>query len=161
MGRGIFLKTNMTKKLMLLLLVICICIGSFPARVKAAEECNIVHYEDDGSYTVESITYLSSRASGLKSGSKRKRYYDDNDVLQWTVTVTGTFSCDGSSATCTASGCSVSISNSEWYTISKTASKSGNSATGMVTMGRKILGVTTKQVASSVTLTCDDNGNVS
>lgn len=155
------MKTNVIKSLTLFLIVICVCISSFPACVQATEECSIVRYEDDGSYTVESIAYLNSRTSGTKSGSKNKRYYDDNGTLQWTVTVTGTFCCNGSSATCTASSCSVSISNSEWYTISKNASKSGNSATGTVTMGRKILGVTTKQVSSSVTLTCDANGNLS
>lgn len=155
------MKMNVIKTFTLWVLLACTCISFFPVCAQAVERPIIVRYADDGSYMVESITYLDSRASGTISGNKNTKYYDENGALQWTVTVTGTFSYNGSSATCTASSCSVSISNSEWYTISKSASKSGSSATGSATMGKKVLGTTISKVSSSVTLTCDANGNLS
>lgn len=120
----------------------------------------VVNFED-GSYLVETIETIDSRASGTKSGSKIHSYYAADGSLEWKATLSGTFTYTGNSATCTSSSCSVSISNSEWYTISKSASKSGSSANASVTMGKKLLGVTVAQVPITITLTCDANGNLS
>ena len=58
-------------------------------------------------------------------------------------------------------GVNVTIYDSSWYTVSKSASKSGNTATGSVIMGDTANGVTVKRVPVSLTLTCDANGNLS
>ena len=68
---------------------------------------------------------------------------------------------DGSYASCTAANCTVSTFDSTWYVISKSASRSGNTAAASVTMGKSQLGVTTKTASCSLSLSCDANGNLS
>ena len=68
---------------------------------------------------------------------------------------------NGSKATCTSSSIDVTIYDSEWYVIVKSAGKSENIARGSVTIGKKLLGVTVSQHPVSLTLTCDANGNLS
>ena len=57
--------------------------------------------------------------------------------------------------------CSVSISDSSWYVVSRTASRSGNTATANLTMGRRALGVTVSTSNYTITLSCDKSGNLS
>lgn len=122
--------------------------------------CNVVYFED-GSYMVRELFVVQTRASGTKTGSKVATYYTSDGTAEWKVTLTGTFSYTGTSAACTASNASVTIYNSNWYTISRNANKSGNAAISSVTMGYKTLGITTNRETSNLTLTCDKNGNLS
>lgn len=124
-------------------------------------EEHVVERFEDGSYMTEWITVSQTRASGTKTGTKDKVYYNENGEAEWKVAISGTFSYTGSSATCTSASSSVTIYNSDWYTISKSASKSGNTATANVTMGEKLLGVKVDEVSTSVSLKCDANGNLS
>lgn len=125
-----------------------------------AEETERIEF-DDGSYFTIVIEDIESRVSGTKSGSKTYTYNSSSGTALWKAVVRGTFTYNGSSATCTASSCDVTIYDSEWYVISKSASKSGNSATASVTMGHKILGITANKRTASLKLTCDANGNLS
>ena len=149
------------KKCISWLLLFVLMISLFPISAFAAGEEEEVVYFEDGSYMTISVQEFGSRASGSKSGTKVANYYGDDGSLAWRATLNGSFTYTGSSATCTSSSISVSISNSAWYTISKSASKSGASATGSVTMGKKLLGVTVSQISRNLTLTCDKNGNLS
>ena len=115
----------------------------------------------DGSYVTESVYRMQARASGTVTGSRTKNYYDASGVLCWKVVLYGTFSYNGSSATCTASSCDASVYSQGWYVISKSASKSGNVASANATMGNRIDGGTVNQVSASLTLRCDINGNLS
>ena len=109
---------------------------------------------------VQELFVVQTRASGTKTGSKSDTYYANDGSAVWKVTLTGTFSYTGTSATCTSSNASVTIYNSNWYTISRSANKSGNVATSSVTMGYKTLAITTSRETSNLTLTCDKNGKV-
>lgn len=120
-----------------------------------------VYYFDDGSYITVEIATIATRASGSVTGDKIYTYYAEDDSVSWKAILTGSFTYNGKSATCTASSCSVTINNSAWYTISKSASKSGDTAKASVTMGKKLLGVTVAEVPVTITLTCDANGNLS
>jgi len=119
--------------------------------------------EEDGSEILiqvyEEPTLL--RAGGSKSGQKSYTAKNSSGQVQWKFTVKGSFTYTGSSATCTSSSYTSSISNSEWSLKSASASKSGNKATATGTYIRKLLGITvdTKTVAPS--LSCDKNGNLS
>lgn len=121
---------------------------------------NIIYYED-GSYIVETIEVSKSRASGTVTGSKTKTYYNDKGIAEWKAVLNGSFSYTGSSATCTSSSVNVTVYDSSWYTISKSATKSGNTASASVTMGCKLLGITTNRITVTPTLSCDANGNLS
>lgn len=146
------------------LLAVVFFFSLFPLKcdaVEVTEPKNVVTYYADGSYSIEEISAVETRASGTKTGTKTNSHYSSAGVLEWKAVLTGTFSYTGSSATCTSSSCDVTVYNSAWYTISKSAGKSGSSATAAVTMGKKLLGVTVDQRSVNLKLTCDANGNLS
>lgn len=130
------------------------------AAEEASESVSYVYYED-GSYLKVTITEAMSRASGTKTGSKKYEHLDSSGNLCWTATLRGTFTYTGTSATCTASSCDVSISNSSYNVVSKTVGKSGGSATATLTMGKKFLGITISEDTYNLKLTCDKDGNLS
>lgn len=149
------------KRLFCCVLSLLLIIGMLPYHANAAGNNIETIYFQDGSYLVTEIITNGSRASGNVTGSKPSAYYDSEGVIQWRVTLTGSFTYNGSSATCTSSSANVTIYDSTWYTISKTTGKSGNTATASVTMGKKAVGVTVAKVPISMTLECDADGNLS
>ena len=143
----------------LLMILAMLPIGAFATEEKQ-EATNIIYLENGDYITIELVS-IDSRATNTKTGSKIYRYKNSDGEEEWSATLTGTFSYTGSSATCTASSVSVSIINDKWYTISKSASKSGAKATGTVTMGRKWLGIKVDEETINMTLTCSASGTLS
>ena len=92
------------------------------------------------------------------SKEKYTTHYNSNNEIQWEVCVKGTFTYTGSSATCTKSTVSYKIYNDHWKVTSAVASKSGRTATGEFTLKRYFLGVPTKTVNETLTLTCSNTG---
>ncbi len=152
------------KRLLICLIVLTLTISALPFAI-GAEKYNsevLVTQLEDGSYITEEVVLLTNfRAGSTTSGTKTRNFYDSHGNLCWKAVLYGTFSYNGSSATCTSSSCDVSIYSSDWYIISQNASKSGNSATASVTMGELAAGVTVKQVPISLVLNCDGKGNIS
>ena len=111
----------------------------------------------DGYYLIAETFQSGARASKSVSGSKPYTCYDSAGTALWKVTLYGTFTYTGSSATCTASSISTTIYNSSWSTGSKSASKSGNKATGSATMKKS----TVKSVPVSLSLSCSASGSLS
>ena len=107
------------------------------------------------------LEVIENRAAGTKTGSKTYRYKGSDGVEKWSAVLSGIFTYTGTSATCTSAGCSVSISDTAWYLISKTSNRSGSSAIGEVIMGRKFLGITIDEETLGMRITCDVNGNLS
>lgn len=149
------------KRYICILIVLAMMVFMLPAHASAAQEETDIVYFEDGSYLVTTISEMQTRATASKNGSKTKTYYESDGSAAWKATLTGTFTYDGSSSTCTSSNCSVTVYNSAWYTISKTASRSGSTANAAVTMGRKLLGVAVTNKSINISLTCDGNGNLS
>lgn len=152
----------MIKRFICILLIV-ICLLSLPLHSFATNtiETPSVIYLDDGSYITITISEIETRASGTKTGQKTYTCTANSGTVCWDATLTGTFTYTGSSATCTYSDCSVTIYENNWYTVSKSAAKSGNTATASVTMGRKVLGITIAKDTYNMTLSCDANGNLS
>lgn len=136
-------------------------IAFFPLGVNAVEQNVEIISFGDGSYLKIELKTYGSRSSGTVTGSRNSTYYGTDGSVEWIATLTGKFSYTGSTATCTSSTMNVSILESNWYTISKTANRSGNTATGSVTMGLKNAGLTVKKVPVSLSISCDVNGNLS
>ena len=111
----------------------------------------------DGDYLIAETFQSGARASKSVSGSKPYTCYDSAGTALWKVTLYGTFTYTGSSATCTASSISTTIYDSSWSTGSKSASKSGNKATGSATMKKS----TVKSVPVSLSLSCSASGSLS
>lgn len=130
----------------------------------AADSNSYVEYYSDGSYgvfTVETDNFAIARAAGTKSGTAKYENFSANGNLAWKVTLKATFSYNGSTSTCTSvDNVAVNIYDSDWSMLSKSSSKSGNTATANVTMGRAQL-VGTAKVPITLTLSCDKNGNLS
>ena len=147
------------RRFMCVVLLAVLIIGILPVSAVADEVETI--YLSDGSYIVVRLYEHGTRASGTVSGGKEYTHYDSSGASNWKVVLSGTFNYTGSGSTCTASSVNVTIYDSSWYTISKSASKSGNKATGSVIMGEKLTSGTVTRVPVSLTLTCDANGNLS
>lgn len=123
-----------------------------------------VYYEylEDGSYyEITIIENTMTRATNTKKGTKRTKYLDSSNVTVWEVSVTGTFTYDGSTSTCTAASVAATSYSSNWKITSKSASKSGNKAIGKATAKCYYDGSLVTTVNKTVTLTCDKNGNLS
>ena len=120
-----------------------------------------IHYEDGSS--LEIITSWNSTAQdrGTKTGTKVYNKRDASGALEWKATLTASFTYNGISATCTSASCSVSIYNSNWYTVSNSTVRSGNTATASLKMGYSVLGSTPIIYSYTITLSCDANGNLS
>lgn len=147
------------KRILAFILVVTLAFSVFPMAGLAAEVERI--YLEDGSYFLITIVEWDSRASGTKTASKTYTYNSSSGVALWKAVLKGTFVYTGTSSTCTASSCDVTILDSDWYVVSNTAGKSGNSATAELTMGHKLLGITVNKKTANLALTCDENGNLS
>lgn len=118
---------------------------------------------DDGSYFITTIeeSSIELKSSSTKSGKKTTNYYDKNDQLLWSVTVTGTFTYTGSSATCTSSSVSTTCPDSRWKITSKSSSKKNASASATATAKRYSNNTVVETKTKTVTLTCSATGKLS
>ncbi len=142
------------------LLVLALLPVSTLAATEIPKEENII-YLDNGCYITVELAVTEARAARSKSGSKTYTYYGNNGTEEWRAVLTGTFSYTGTSSTCTVANCTVAITDTDWYEVSKTATRSGNSAVAELTMGRKFLGITIDKESITMRITCDANGNLS
>lgn len=152
----------MVKRAISLVAVLLVLLSAMPVSASVTETEESIEYLEDGSYIVTTIEESVSRAGGTKTGSKVRTYYDAKDVLQWKITVTGIFTYNGTSATCTAvSGDTSIVDTSSWSLIAEAPTRSGNKAMLAVTLGEKWLGITIAESTYTVNLSCDENGNLS
>ncbi len=150
---------NILMTILLLLLLLNINVSAASAPVSHE---NIIVLES-GEYIVETITEEASlnRATNTKSGQKTNNCYNEDNELLWSATIKGTFTYTGSRATCTASSITYTIYDDNWKITSAVASKSGNTAKGDVTAKRYVLGIPTKTIERTITLTCSSSGVLS
>ena len=123
-----------------------------------------IEYLPDGSYYVTEISsklQTSNSPKGSDTFKKSTSYFNSNGIKQWTMVIHGSFIYDGNSSLCTDSWVTYSISNTSWHYSSSSASKSGNTATGSLTMIRIVAGITVDTKTKSLTLSCDKDGNPS
>ena len=149
------------KRLYAVLILIALFLSALPLQAQASEaEGNVVYFED-GSYLITEITESNSRMM-TKVGTKTDTYYSASGVIQWKISVTGEFICDGTTVTCTyATGTTTIYNHTNWYKISDSATYGGTAATYYVTFGSKTDGITIGKPSFSLTLYCDENGNLS
>lgn len=154
----------MKKKVLSALLVCFLLVSVIPTQAYGSqgetENDGIIYLEDGSSITI-SLDESSSRSSGTKTGRKTYTYKDANGVELWKAVLTASFTYTGSTSTCTTASCTVTISDSNWYEKSNTTSRSGDTATTELTMGKKFLGIPFTTFSYTLTLTCDANGNLS
>ena len=143
----------------LLMFMSTLLLNTFAVELSAETESYI--YLENGNYIRIEVISVDTRETSRKVGHKTYVYYNSDGEEQWRARLTGSFTYTGTSATCTSSSCSVAISNSNWSVVSKTAEKSGNTATATVIMENKLLGIVVDNAEVNINLTCDKNGNLS
>lgn len=77
--------------------------------------------------------------------------------MLWSYTLYGTFSYNGSSASCTDTDDDPVVYDTAWHVDSNSCYSSGNTAYGNVTMKKKIFGITVDTVTRDLTLSCSPN----
>ncbi|MGN1122872.1 MAG: hypothetical protein ACI4RR_00895 [Eubacterium sp.] len=158
------MKNNILQRIMCLsiaILLLSLHITSY-AQSSNSKIVNI-EYFDDGSRLVTEITEQSSltRASSSKTGNKTFTYEDSNGNAEWSITLKGTFTYTGSSATCTSSSVSYNIYDSSWKCTSATAAKSGRNAKGSFTMKKYFGIIVSKTIEKDMNISCSNSGTLS
>lgn len=159
------------KKLITTLLISVLFISTvfcIPAHAAVASENTQTTIEllENGDYIETVISYVTDKgfdystyATQTKTGKKTSSYRNSSGTVLWSVSVTGTFSYNGSTATCTSKSHSATSYSSNWSIKSVSSTKSGNSATAnAVTTCRGATGTT--DYSMSVTLKCSANGTL-
>lgn len=156
------------KKLMISSLLTLFLLVPYPTTVSHAENSTavtsstITEFYDDNSYSIITITeYINNSILSSKTGSKTITHFNSSDEQVWTYTITGNYTYNGSSSSCTSVSDSYSISNNNWHINSHSCWKSGNTAYGSVTMDYKLLGITINSVSKSLNLSCSPSGVLS
>lgn len=160
--RVLIIVSSLSRRFLPTVLLLAFLLSMIPFRAEASQTvATEIEYLSDGGYIETVISESVSRASGTKTGTKVKRYVDSDGNEQWIIRLQGTFSYNGTSATCTNSACDVTVYADNWSVVTKSASKSGATASASATMARKVLGITVSKQSYELTLTCDKNGNLS
>ena len=155
---------NIKKTLSLCLIIFSLFIF-FPIHCEASDykyqkTTDLVYFEtviEDNSHNI--ITLASTTKS--KTGSKTIYCKDADGKVLWYVKVTGTFSYDGSTSTCTSVSMTTSTNAAGWNIVNKKCSKSGNRATASATGQKSHNGTVTNSITKSVTLSCSKTGTLS
>lgn len=138
-------------------LSLCVILFSILLIFPVSAETTEIEYLPDGSYYIIEMERSDiSLFSDQKSGSKSATYYNARKTAQFKVTVTGYFEYNGLSYEATDSECTVTIYNLECSIVSTNADYVGNTATA-----EAIVKSGTNELFKSVTITCDENGNLS
>ena len=150
------------KKTLLYILTIATIFLTVPCgSAEALDERDDIIYLESGAYIEVSRGVLSVTASGTTTRYVDYNCFSSDGTALWNIRLSGTFTYNGTTATCTSSSCTVDIYDTSWYEISRSATKSGASAYASVEMGRKVLGITVERETYELSLTCDKDGNVS
>lgn len=119
----------------------------------------------DGSYwevTIEEHAAPSVRAAQSKSGTKTGKYTDKNGKVLWSVTVSGTFTYNGTSASCTKSSVSILDASINWTVSDQSAWRSGATAyASAIGHEKNSLGQEMRTLYRQVSLTCSTEGKLS
>ncbi len=92
--------------------------------------------------------------------TKYAAYYDSKGNLLWTVYLTADFTFDGKKAECTDVRTSYNIKDGDWKLLSADCERAGNTASGTFAIKQYKLGVPLKEIEKTLTLTCDEKGNI-
>ena len=121
----------------------------------------VIKVLDDGSQLLEGRLVVTAQTRGSVTAHKPYYHRNSSGTILWTATVTGTFTYNGTTASCTNASYSTEVNASTWSEQSGTAYPSGNTAIADVVMMRKLLFIVVETVPVTIPLTCDKNGNLS
>lgn len=156
--------TRFFKKIIVLLMSITAMVSI--SNVNALSSINSYTYIEeqfqDGSYIEVAVEQSNVFARSSITGKKTASYKGSSGTTYWSVTVTGTFTYNGKTASCTESSVSTKNYSTSWKLSNAKSSKSDTTALASVTakqyhQGGSIL----KTVNQAVKLTCSVSGKLS
>lgn len=158
----------MIKKAIIFAGILCL-VGSLTAHARtfdSMQDANTgiiqkILYLENGDCLIEYMPEILSVQRSSTTGQKIFRYRNSDGVVEWTAVLSGSFTFNGSSATCTAASCITSVQQGNWHETYNYAYPSGNTAQADITMVRKVLFVTVQTETAHLVLSCDANGNLS
>lgn len=160
------------KKFFIIILTVItfVCFGNItPVEAKAAEPTfSMIETLENGYYyetiivDVETEETNSLRASSNTITKKKTtQFKNSSGTVLWSVSITATFTYDGSTSKCTSCTPSAKAYASTWTIRSVTSSKSGNSATATAVARQTAATGNTYDYTKSVTIRCSATGVVS
>lgn len=165
------------KKIFILTLALMMFATPANLATSAAKENNTIscsdntyiEYLEDGSYLVTTLDPIDEGISAFATTVTRSKtftHYSSSNEALCALRVTGTFSYNGSTATCTNVTYAKIVSDDAWSVENVTTSHSTTSATKVSATAKgdfiyRVLGIKIKTVPASVTIDCDKNGNIS
>ncbi len=137
-------------------------------KTASAASVNIItEYDTNGCYWETIIKDVPSETGIMpvatdKTTTKTKTssYKSANSTVLWSVSVTATFSYNGTNSKCLDCSDNAVSYNSAWTIKSSSSSKNSNCATAVATATYKS-GTSSKDYTRLVTISCDKNGKVS
>lgn len=157
------------KKLLSFISTITLCtLLSIPLNVQA-QSIPEREYIEKNLYCVteiqESVALIeqiyNAKASDNKTASKTVRYENANGETLWYVKVTGSFTYNGTSSSCTSASVSADTYSDNWKISDKSSKKSGNKATATATGNLYFNSSIIQTVTKTVTLSCSKTGELS
>ncbi len=94
-------------------------------------------------------------------GYKTMKISNSDGDLEWSARLYGLFEYTNFNCSCIDSNITYTIYNNKWRISSATSTESGNKAIGYVTAKYYVLGVNTKTLNETITLTCSATGVLS
>lgn len=144
---------------------LCILFYSVPIMAKDTSNTVIIETFEDGSYMESTIeenpNLLPFSTSSTKSGRKTSTYKSSSGKTIWSVTVTGTFTYNGSSAKCTKATVSTTCPSNNWKIAKTSAAKSNATASATATAKQYQNGSYMRSLTRTVKLTCSKSGKLS
>lgn len=149
--------------LLTVLLIACVLAVPVLATEQGGSEalCSVRYYADGSRDETEIILLPSAKVLHTVTAQKSTSHYTSSNELVWKVTLTGSFSYNGSSSSCTAASTTTNFYQSGWFVYSENTTHSGNTASTVVILKKTVLGVPITFSNVTLNLSCDKNGNLS
>ncbi len=120
----------------------------------------LVRHLPDGSRLIETVPVIVQRTEQTITSQKYSTFINNDGVIQWKVTLTASFTYNGSTATCTSASSVSTVYSGNWSENANNTFASGNAAVANVTMVRKILFIVVQTEIANLVITCDKDGNI-
>ena len=130
--------------------------------VATDENGSYTEYHKDGYYGIMTLKdeKVIPGSMNAKEKTKEYAYYDSDGNELWSVSITASFTYDGTNATCTDVSKSIAVNDSSWKCKGASCSKSGDTAVGDFTMNRYVFLKPDQSCIRTFTLSCDKDGNI-
>lgn len=130
--------------------------------VATDEDGSYTEYYNDGYYGIMTPKdeKIIPGSTNTKEKTKEFTLYDSDGTKQWSVSITASFTYNGTTATCTDVSKSITVNDSSWKCKGASCSKTGDTAVGDFTMNRYVFLKLDQSLSPGFTLTCDKDGNI-